>query len=130
MSLSNYISELKEDCVVDEINLKEAALLLPAKKAKWVSRLIIEKNNINSLEKERNNLVNSVVELLKKEAVVSLSKNVLKSTAETHDMVVAIDAKIENSKNLIEFLERVEKVISSMSFDIGNIIKIVQLETT
>jgi len=130
MSLSKYIEELKNDCFVDEINLKESALLLPAKKAKWVSRLILEKNNLNSLDKERNTALNSVMELLKREAVVTLPKNTLRGTAETHEMIIDIDNKIENSRNLIEFYEKVEKVISSMSFDIGNIIKIVQLETT
>jgi hypothetical protein len=130
MSLSKYIEELKNDCIVDEINLKESALILPAKKAKWVSRLILEKNGLNSLQKERDTALNSVMDLLKREAVVSLPKNTLRSTAETHEMIIEIDRKIENSKNIIEFLERVEKIISSMSFDIGNIIKIVQLETT
>ena len=130
MSLSKYIDELKNDCIVDEINLKESALILPAKKAKWVSRLILEKNGLNSLQKERDTALNSVMDLLKREAVVSLPKNTLRSTAETHEMIIEIDRKIENSKNIIEFLERVEKIISSMSFDIGNIIKIVQLETT
>jgi len=130
MSLSKYIEELKNDCIVDEINLKESALILPAKKAKWVSRLILEKNGLHSLQKERDTALNSVMDLLKREAVVSLPKNTLRSTAETHEMIIEIDRKIENSKNIIEFLERVEKIISSMSFDIGNIIKIVQLETT
>ena len=44
MSLSKYIDELKNDCIVDEINLKESALILPAKKAKWVSRLILNRH--------------------------------------------------------------------------------------
>ena len=130
MSLSKYIEELKNDCIVDEVNLKESALFLPAKKAKWVSRLILEKNSLHSLGKERDTALNSVMELLRREAVVSLPKNTLRSTAETHEMIIEIDRKIENSKNIIEFLEKVEKIISSMSFDIGNIIKIVQLETT
>jgi hypothetical protein len=55
---------------------------------------------------------------------------VLKNFAEKDNSVIEIDQKIEESKNLIDFLERIEKIMSSMSFDIGNIIKIVQLETT
>jgi superfamily II DNA helicase RecQ len=129
-SLSNYIDELKNDCVVDDINLKESALMLPAKKAKWVSRLILEKNNLNRLEKEKKNRMNSVMEKLKKEAVVTISVPVLKNLSEKDESVIEIDTKIEDSKNMIDFLERVEKVMSSMSFDIGNIVKIVQLETT
>ncbi len=130
MSLSNYIEELKQDCLVDEINLKENALLLPAKKAKWVSRLILEKNKLNKLEKEKKTKIEFVIKKLKEEAVTSLSHPVLKNLAEKHESVLEIDESIDESKNLIDFFERVEKVMSSMSFDIGNIVKIVQLETT
>ena len=130
MLLSNYIEELKEDCIIDEINLKENALLLPAKKAKWVSRLILEKNTVNRLEKERKTKIEFVIKKLKEEAVASISHPVLKNLAEKHESVIEIDVKIDNSNNLIDFFEKVEKVMSSMSFDIGNIVKIVQLETT
>jgi hypothetical protein len=130
MSLSNLIDELKKDCVVDEINLKDSALMLPAKKAKWVSRLILEKNTLSSLEKEKNIIFNEVVTVLKNNAVTSISQPVLKNLAEKDPKILEIENKIDNSKNLIDFYERVEKVMSSMSFDIGNIIKIVQLETT
>lgn len=130
MDLAQYIEELKQDCIVDEINLKESSLLLPAKKAKWVARLIIQKNTLNKLEKEKKELIQKITDLLKEQAVVSLSVAVLKSKAEQHEKVLEIDAKIQETKNLIDFLERVEKIMSSMSFDIGNIIKIVQLETT
>lgn len=130
MSLIKYIEELKNDCIVDEINLKESALILPGKKAKWVARLILEKNNLYRLEKDKKDKINLVIEQLKSEAVSSLSSAVLKNLAEKHEDVIGLDSKMEESKNIIDFLERTEKIMSSMSFDIGNIIKIVQLETT
>jgi len=130
MSLNDFIAELKEDCEVNEINLKESTLILPAKKAKWVARLILEKNNLFKIEKEKKEKLILIVENLKKESITSLSPAVLKSLAEKHDSILEIDQKIENSKNLIDFFERIEKIMSSMSFDIGNIIKVVQLETT
>ncbi len=130
MSLSNYIEELKDDCVVDDINLKESALMLPAKKAKWVTRLILAKNSVNKLEKDKKKQISIIMEKLKQESISTVSNAVLKSLAEKHESVIEIDDKIEENYNLIDFLERVEKVMSSMSFDIGNIVKIVQLETT
>ena len=130
MSLSKYMEELGKDCAIDEINLKESALILPAKKAKWVARLILEKNLANKLEKDRKEKVNSLIDAIKHEAVASLSLAVLKNLAEKDTSVIDLDEKIEESKNLIDFFERIEKIMSSMSFDIGNIIKIVQLETT
>lgn len=130
MSLSKYMEELKADCVVDEINLKESALMLPAKKAKWVARLILQKNLLNKLEKDKKEKLNFLMEKLKEESVTSLSTAVLKNFAEKDITIIEFDQKIEESKNLIDFLERIEKIMSSMSFDIGNIIKIVQLEST
>jgi hypothetical protein len=130
MSLSKYMEELVKDCIIDEINLKESALILPAKKAKWVARLILEKNLANKLEKDRKEKVNSLIDAIKHEAVASLSLAVLKNLAEKDTSVIDLDLKIEESRNLIDFFERIEKIMSSMSFDIGNIIKIVQLETT
>jgi hypothetical protein len=130
MSLSKYMEELVKDCVIDEINLKESALILPAKKAKWVARLILEKNLANKLEKDRKEKVNSLIDAIKHEAVASLSLAVLKNLAEKDTSVIDLDLEIEESRNLIDFFERIEKIMSSMSFDIGNIIKIVQLETT
>jgi len=130
MSLSNYIEEVKDDCVVDDINLKESALMLPAKKAKWVTRLILAKNSVNKLEKDKKKQISIIMEKLKQESISTVSNAVLKSLAEKHESVIEIDNKIEENYNLIDFLERVEKVMSSMSFDIGNIVKIVQLETT
>jgi len=124
------MEELVKDCVIDEINLKESALILPAKKAKWVARLILEKNLANKLEKDRKEKVNSLIDAIKHEAVASLSLAVLKNLAEKDTSVIDLDLKIEESRNLIDFFERIEKIMSSMSFDIGNIIKIVQLETT
>ena len=130
MALSNYIEELKQDCIVDDINLKESALMLPAKKAKWVARLILAKNSVNKLEKEKKKQISILMEKFKHEAISTPSNAILKNLAEKHESIVEIDEKIEESYNLIDFLERVEKVMSSMSFDIGNIVKIVQLETT
>ncbi len=128
MALSNYIEELKQDCIVDDINLKDSALMLPAKKAKWVTRLVLTKNELNKLEKEKKKQVSILVEKLKQEAIATVSNAVLKSLAEKHESVIEIDNKIEES---LKFqAEQVEKVMSSMSFDIGNIVKIVQLETT
>jgi hypothetical protein len=130
MSLSKYMEELGKDCAIDEINLKESALILPAKKAKWVARLILEKNLLNKLEKDKKDKINSLIDIIKHEAVASLSTAVLKNLAEKDPSVIELDEKIEESKNLIDFFERIEKIMSSMSFDVGNIIKIVQLETT
>lgn len=127
--LGLYIKELEEDVKLDELNLKEAALMLPARKAKWVSRLILEKNNLNELHKKRSKIISEVVDELKKESAVRLAIPTLEKAAERHKDVVEITQEINQKQNVIEFLERVEKTIHSIGFDIKNLIEIVRMET-
>jgi hypothetical protein len=127
---SAYIEELKEDTKVDELNLKEKALYLPGIKAKWVARIINHKNILYKLEKQKPNIINSLIEQIKKEAPIKLHNTIAKEKAELMPEAEEINQKIADEKLLIEFLEKAEKIFSSMSFDISNIVKIVQLETT
>lgn len=128
--LEKYIAELESDVKLDELNLKEAALCLPARKAKWVSRLITEKNNFNKLQRKKNLLIRDAVLEIKKESPVNLTHPTLEKAAEKHPNIIKINIEIEESKNIIDFLERVEKTISSISFDIKNLIELIKLETT
>ena len=127
--LGLYIKELEDDVKLDELNLKEAALMLPARKAKWVSRLILEKNNLSELNKKRNRIISEVVDELKKESAVRLATPTLEKAAERHKSVVEITTEIDQKQNVIEFLERVEKTIHSIGFDIKNLIEVIKMET-
>jgi phenylalanyl-tRNA synthetase alpha subunit len=127
---ASYVEELKADTAIDEMSLKEKALFMPGIKAKWVARLINHKNNIRNLEKQKQKLISQVIDKLKKESQVKLHLGVAKEMAENSDIAKELASKISDEKLIVDFLERVEKIFSSMSFDISNIIKIVQLETT
>jgi hypothetical protein len=128
-NLTLYIDELKKDTIVNEINLKEKALSLPAIKAKWVARLINHKNNLNNLERKKKNIIKDAIPKVRESLPVKLSDNFIKEKAEDTTEVSTLIREIEETRSLIDFLERTEKVISSMSYDMSNIIKIVQLET-
>lgn len=127
--LQEYINELKEDAVINELNIKEKSLLLPGLKAKWVSRLINHKNSFNSLERNKRRLIRDLIPQVKESMPVRLSDNVIKESAESTAEVQKINSELEKEKILVDFLEKAEKTISSYSFDISNIIKIMQLET-
>ena len=129
MTVDDYINELKQDTIVNELNLKEKSLSLPALKAKWVARLITHNNQINDLEKKKRNLIKNILPRVKESLPVKLSDNVIKNTAENTTEIQEINGKIDEQKRIVDFLERIEKVMSSMSFDISNIVKVMQLET-
>jgi len=129
MVLEDYINEIKEDTKVNEINLKEKSLSLPALKAKWVSRLINHKNALSSLERRKRSLLKNLIPKVKETLPVKLSDTVIRETAESTEEISDINKKIDQEKSVIDFLERTEKIMSSFTYDIGNITKIIQLET-
>lgn len=129
MDINSYIKELKEDTSVNELVLKEKSLMLPGLKAKWVSRLITHKNTLSDLEKKKKRLLKSIIPKVRESLPVKLNDSVIRDSAEGTKEVNEINEKIEEQKNIIDFLERTEKIMSSFSFDISNIVKVVQLET-
>ena len=118
--LEKYVQELSVDVALEELNLKDAALTLPAKKAKWVSRLMIEKTNLNKLHKKKNDIIKTAVEQIKNESPIKLNLPTLERAAEKHPAVIAVEEEIAGQKSIIDFLERVEKTIHSISFDVKN----------
>jgi len=128
--LQKYIHELENDVKLDELNLKEAALMLPAKKAKWVSRLMIEKNNLNDLYKQKNQAIHSAVKEIQQESAVKLTTPTLEKASERHPTVAKINQEIKSLQVVIDFLERVEKTMQSIGFDIKNLIDLIKMETT
>jgi len=127
--LKEYIEELKHDAVINELNIKEKSLFLPGLKAKWVSRLINHKNTLNTLERNKKKLIKNLIPHVRENMPVKLSDNVIKESAESTNEVQKINSDIDQEKIIVDFLEKAEKVITSFSYDISNIIKIMQLET-
>jgi len=127
--LDSYIEEIKEDLKIDQFNLKEVALKLPGKKHHWVARLINHKRNLFRLEKEKAELKQAVIEELKEKAPVILSSVAIDKGVSEYQKIKDLNDAIQYEKLVIEFLEKAEKVFSSTSFDVGNIIKVMQLET-
>jgi hypothetical protein len=127
--LQKYITELEIDVKLDELNLKESALTLPAKKAKWVSRLMIEKKNLNDLLASRSIHIKTIVNQIKNESPIKLTGPSLERAAEQHESIKKIDNSIELQKHVVDFLERVERTIHSIGFDIKNLIELIKMET-
>jgi hypothetical protein len=126
--LDRYIKEIEEDLKIDEFNIKEVSLRVPAKKHFWVSRLINHKRNLLKLEHDKSNFKKAVIQELHNQAPVKLSQVTADNTAESHEKIRDINVKIAEEKLIIEFLEKTEKTFSALGFDISNVIKIIQLE--
>ena len=60
--MERYIEEIKQDLIVNDFNIKEVQLRLPARKHFWVARLIDAKIKRNSLLRDKKNKRHEIVE--------------------------------------------------------------------
>ena len=129
-TLQKYIQELEQDVVLNELNLKASALTLPAKKAKWVSRLMIEKRRLIELNGVKNKKIKDAVEVVRQESPVKLTTSTLERAAEQSEEIKSLNLEIREQENVIDLLERVERTMHSIGFDIKNLIELIKMETT
>jgi hypothetical protein len=130
MDITTLLNEIQEDLRVDEFNLKDKQLKLPAIKHKYAGMLIrtrIELNELNNKkEQAKKTLINSIIE----KSPVKVSTAVAEKSAEDASSIKTIQSEIKEKELIIALLEKTEKTLSSMTFDIKNIIDIIKLETT
>jgi hypothetical protein len=123
-----YAEELTEELEIDDFNMYEVQKKMPCIKHKWVARLIDHKIELDKLKKLRNKAIDTLVEKLRKENPVTLSDTTLKQQAQKNEIVEKIDDKISEHEILIDYLTKIEKVCSSTSYDIKNLVDIKKLE--
>lgn len=122
------MNEIGQDLVVDDFNLKEVQMRLPSRKHFWVARLMDAKVDKNKLLAKKKKLKKELTKKVIAESPVKISLSTAEQHAERHDTIVQINKGIEEYTIIIEYLEKVEKVLSQMSYDISNIVKINAME--
>jgi septation ring formation regulator EzrA len=104
--------------------------MLPSLKHKWVSRLIDSKKNLNRLSKKKKDIKKIVLEQIQDNIPKSIPKAALDLKIEGSEKVKDINEDIEKYELLVDYLERVEKIFSSMSFDLKTATELIKMETT
>jgi len=129
--LEKFQSELEDDTKIDEINLLEKQMMLPAIKHKWVARLITSKRELNKLNKQKKELKESVLQNLQEKGIPpGMPKSILDKKIETSSPIVKIQEEIEDIEIIILYLEKVETIFKTMTYDMKNIVDITKMETT
>tara|TARA_R110000787_G_scaffold39265_8_gene98632 strand:+ start:1707 stop:2114 length:408 start_codon:yes stop_codon:yes gene_type:complete len=128
--ISNYTEELEEDTKLDIMSMSEVQQRLPANKHKWVGRLIRHKFELNKLYAQKRDAIQLLAEQIATSNPVKISEVKAKAVAERSNGIHEYDTQIHDLKITIEYLEKVERILSAMSFDIKGLIEIVRLETT
>lgn len=126
--LKKYISEIGKDLILDDFNLKEKQLRLPASKHFWAARLMEAKIEKSKLEKEKRSKKKAVSMEVIATSPVRVTQNIAEQAAEKHESIISITEKIEEYSLIIEYLEKVERVMNQMTWDIKNIVEINKLE--
>lgn len=125
-----YLIEIDKDLELDRIILEEKQLKLPGIKGKWIGRLINHKKGIDNLWKLYNQAIKEVATKIINESPVAISKPVAQKSAEEDELVLKIRKEIKEQERIVEYLEKMEKVFSSMTYDIKNVIDLIKQETT
>ena len=126
-----YKEEIDEDTKIDQINLLDRQMMHPATRHKWVARLIQHKRTKNELERRKKLLKEEVVKTLEEKGIpTGLPKASLMSKVENSDGIKKITQEIDDVDLMIEYLERVEQIFKSMTYDLKNIVDISKMEMT
>jgi hypothetical protein len=122
------MEEIGEDLVLNDLNLKQQQQKLPARKHFWVGRLIDAKIKRNDLITEKRKLKKDLVKKVIEDSPVRINQTSAESAAERYESVVKLNKGIQEQDTIIEYLEKVEKILSNMHWEIKNVIDMNKME--
>jgi hypothetical protein len=128
--LDKYDVELHNILIIDEFNIKDVQLKLPGIKHIWAGRLIRHKKELLDVREDKKLKLAAAIKSIQTNEIIKVNTLVAEKMANNCNQIKEINKTIEDLQLIIEFLEKVEKIMSSLSYDISNIIKIMQLEQT
>jgi hypothetical protein len=126
--LKKYISEIGSELNIDEMNLKESSMRAPARKHFWVSRLITHKLELNEAKKLKEKTIKALMNKVENDSPIAMSKINLEKSIENTDEIKTLNHQIKEHEMIVEYLEKVEKIYSSLTYDIKNMVQMTSLE--
>jgi hypothetical protein len=82
----------------------------------------------NNLIRDKKQLKKEVVKKVISDSPVKISQSAAESAAERHESISKLNVFITEQDNIIEYLEKVEKIMGQMHWEIKNIIDINKME--
>jgi hypothetical protein len=126
--LDKYAKELEEDTEINRMILCDVQMKLPAIKHKWVARLINHKVEVDEVKSLIIQAKETIIEKQLSNTKVKMSRPSLEKNAESHETVIKLRNRVREVGFVIMYLEKVEKILSNMSFDIKNLTEIMKQE--
>jgi hypothetical protein len=126
--IKKYKEEIGNDLIINDFNIKEVQLRLPARKHFWAARLIDAKIELHSLQKQKKALKKQIVKRLQQEAPIKLTQQSAEIAAESSNEIGSLNDQIKEYEFVIEYLDKATSVLNQVGWDIKNIIEIQKLE--
>jgi hypothetical protein len=123
---TNYQTEIVNDIQVDELSLKDKTMLVPTIKHKWVARMMQHKAQMRKFQAKKKELIKNAANA----SPISMSKAAMEQLTQNNPDINQISEFIDKLDGIIEYLEKVEKLTSSLTYDCKNVIDLQKLETT
>ena len=120
------VKEIESDLKIDRLNMDEKILQIPSIKHFWVAELYRSKIQIQKLENYKKERVKELQSTLVTE--IGLSKNSLVNQINSDEKIMKINAKLEELKVIVEYLEDVKYVMGRVTDDIKNRIELEKVE--
>ena len=122
------MEEIGEDLVLNDLNLKQQQQKLPARKHFWVGRLIDAKIKRNDLITEKRKLKKDLVKKVIEDSPVRINQTSAEAATEKYESVTKLNKDIKEQDTIIEYLEKVEKILGNMHWEIKNVIDMNKME--
>ena len=100
--LSKYIKEVEQDLALNDFNIKETQLRLPARKHFWVARLIEAKRDLQNLIEKEKKLTKKLSVKVKEQAPVHLTDKAVNALIDEQDEMASIKEQKRDLSNVIE----------------------------
>ena len=117
--------ELEQDLKLDNINIGEKSLCCPALKSKWLMIFFEENAVLERFETALEKLKDNYIEKNKSNGVPKLK---YLRDVETTDEYKKIYIAIHNQKEIIRYLDGVNKIFAGFGYDIKNSIDYIKME--
>ena len=122
------MEDIGQDLVLTDLNLKEQQQRLPARKHFWVGRLIEAKIKRNELIAKKSKLKKDLVKKVIEDSPVRINQISAEAATEKYESVAKLNKSIKEQDTIIEYLEKVEKILGNMHWEIKNVIDMNKME--
>ena len=127
-TLQKYVEQIKQDLDINEINISQVAKKLPARRHFWTARCIEHKLKVKELKNKKDNIYKNIAKEVEGELPIGFNKKNLFGAVGNTDEMKQINEQIQEQELLVEFLENVQKNFFTATYDIKNVIQLMQLE--